>query len=90
MLRCVISTPPKPIGSKGWQSQVVGVYFHDAPGQESPFPTPIPVLVEAGEKGYAPGEYRLDPCSFAPKADSYGKLFVSTGRLVLVPSPRKS
>lgn len=89
MLRVIVSAPPKPIGNKGWQQQVVGVFCHESPGVEAPFPVPIPMLVEEGSKGYPPGEYRLDPASIVPKADSYGKLFLSAGRLVLVPVKAK-
>jgi hypothetical protein len=85
MLRVIVSGGPKPVGNKGWLQQTVGVYFFDEPGQEAPFPSPIPILLEPGSAGYAPGAYTMDPASLQPRADSYGKLFISAGRLVLVP-----
>lgn len=85
MLRVLVQAPPKPIGTKGWQQQTVGIFFFEAPGVESPYPVPIPILVEQGSKGYAPGEYRMDPATLVPKADTYGKLYVTAGRLVLQP-----
>jgi len=89
MLRVIVQTPPKPIGEKGWQQQIVGVFCMEAPGVESPFAVPIPMLVEVGGKGYPPGEYRMDPSSIVPKADTYGKLFLTASRLVLVPTKGK-
>jgi len=85
MLRVIVQSPPKPIGDKGWQQQVVGVFCMESPGVEAAFPVPVPMLVGIGEKGYAPGEYRLDPSSIQPKADTYGKLFLTATRLVLNP-----
>lgn len=86
MLKVIVHQPPKPIGSNGWQQQIIGVHFLDAPGQESPFATPIPVLVGKGEPGFAPGTYMMDPASLAAKPDQFGKLQVGVGRMVLVPS----
>jgi len=85
MLRVIVQSPPKAIGDKGWKQQTVGVFFFESPGVEAAFAVPVPVLVGKDEPGFAPGEYTLDPSSFAPKSDSYGKLFISTGRLVLIP-----
>jgi len=88
MLRVIVQNPPKPIGEKGWKQQVLGFFFYDAPGVESPFAVPIPVLVGKDEPGFAPGEYTLCPSSFAPKSDSYGKLALGIGRVVLVPKKK--
>jgi len=89
MLRVIVQGGPKPIGKNGWQQQIVGVFCHESPGVESAFPVPVPYLVEPDAKGYPPGEYRLDPASFQPKADSYGKLFLTIGRMQLVPGKGK-
>jgi len=89
MLRVIVQSPPKPIGDKGWQQQVVGVFCMESPGVEAAFAIPVPMLVEIGGKGYPAGEYRLDPCSLQPKADTYGKLGLVASRLVLVPTKGK-
>lgn len=85
MFKVTVAGGPKPIGSNGWQQQVIGVHLHEAPGVESPFAVPVPILIGKGEAGYPAGQYTLDAASFVLQLDKFGKGTISLGRPVLLP-----
>jgi len=86
MLRVIVTgSPLNPVGKLGWKTQTVGVFLHESPGVESPFAVPTQILVGPDEAGYKPGEYILDACSIAAKADTYGKIVLGIGRWHLTP-----
>lgn len=83
--RALVSRPPVPFGTAGWAKQTVYVYLYESAGVEAPHPTGFPILVGKDEKGYAAGEYILDPSTFQAKGDKYGNLELAAGRFVLTP-----